>query len=153
MMKIIKRNGEYPNIERLKQWILASVYIPIPSLSSQDGRSATITAPSGPAQQRALQNSLRDSELWLGRKQVIFQFRRFRQKFRYNEDLHLTSKSPLTKDVWEKGWKTRCFQGSMMFCCWELATCKDSLQYLTFNISLKVPVALESIHVDCTTRT
>lgn len=29
----------------------------------EDGRSATITAPSGPAQQRALQASLRDSEL------------------------------------------------------------------------------------------
>ena len=33
------------------------------SCVNQDGRSATITAPSGPAQQRALQNSLRDSEL------------------------------------------------------------------------------------------
>lgn len=35
------------------------------TLGDQDGRSATITAPSGPAQQRALQNSLRDSELQL----------------------------------------------------------------------------------------
>ena len=33
------------------------------SCVNQDGRSATITAPSGPAQQRALNNSLRDSEL------------------------------------------------------------------------------------------
>ena len=33
------------------------------SCVNQDGRSATITAPSGPAQQRALSNSLRDSEL------------------------------------------------------------------------------------------
>ena len=33
---------------------------------AQDGRSAIITAPSGPAQQRALQNSLRDAELPLG---------------------------------------------------------------------------------------
>ena len=38
------------------------------SFMEQDGRSATITAPSGPAQQRALQNSLRDSELLLGER-------------------------------------------------------------------------------------
>lgn len=37
----------------------------------QDGRSATITAPSGPAQQRALQNALRDSELLLGRGPIL----------------------------------------------------------------------------------
>ena len=73
------------NFWKTKTIILARL-CPLPSLSYyQDGRSATITAPSGPAQQRALQNSLRDSELWLGDSEGF-------DRVRYNEELHLTVK-------------------------------------------------------------